>query len=185
MYSKQRIEQVTSGAFSKEQLQTLRTNAIAKGGNDELVEACDKALAQIARTKGKGKDGPDHVVAERRSGFAIMVSGLNNSGSIADERLLPLAAAVSKYSSVKDVAVLKTQIRFYYKGHHMVCGVAAKGGYFIGVLNEQKITDTTLRAWEEIGPIGSGIYFSTKYINVVITRLDDVPRVLGATTFVV
>ena len=183
--NKQRIEKIEAGALSREQLTTLRSNAIAKGGNEDLVAACDRALAQIARSKGKGQNGPDHVVAEKRPGYSIMASGMDSTGKVTDERLVPIAEAISKHSSVDDVAILKTQIRFYFKGHHMVCGVAAKGGYFIGVLNEQKLTDATVKAWEGIGPIGTGTYFNTKYLNVVVPRLEDLASALASTNFAV
>jgi hypothetical protein len=179
------VERVTDGELTTEELKTLRLNVISKGGNDNLIAAIDAQLVRLSHSRRGRKNGADYTVAERRGGhYSVMASALDERGQLRDPKLLPVAEAFGGHPSVEDVAILKTQIRFYYKGRHMICGYAAKGGYWVVVLNDTKVSDSTIEAWSEIGKIIRGKYFSNNSVGVEFADLTDVSRVLSATRFV-
>lgn len=179
------LGRITSGELTDKQLKTLRTNAVAKGGHEDVVQACDAELTRRSRSGGaRQRNSPDHVAAERRNGYSIMVSAMTADGQLRKPELVPLAETICLQALVDDVAILKTQVRFYYRGHHMVSATVRKGGFWIGVLNESKLTDPSVEAWEAIGTVDRGQFFSTNYLNLSFQSLDDITRVLEATQFV-
>jgi hypothetical protein len=181
--SEKLLAKIESDTFSVAELKTLKTNALARTGHEEIVKACDEKLAAMARATGKGKEGPDHVVAQERDGYVVMVSATDIEGNVLVPEHQTLAEFLSRIPTVAEVAILKTQLRFYLKHHHMVCGLASPGGYFVGVLDQTKVTDDTLAAWEAVGPISRGTYFSTKYCNVLVQSHSQIVQVLESTTF--
>lgn len=178
------LERVTSGELTREQLKTLRINAENRGGAEQLIAAIDAQLIKLAQAPGAKNTVADHTVAERRVGYAVMASAINKGGSLREPKLVPVAEAFSQHPSVENLAILKTQIRFYYKGQHMVCGYAAKGGYWTAVLNDNKVSESTIEAWGQLGRITRSKYFANNSIAVEFADLVDVPRVMNATQFV-
>lgn len=178
------LEEVRSGKLTSQQLERMRVNAGSKGGTEELVTAIDAELVKLAKA-GKGKKGSaDHTVAERRGRYVLMASAVDGEGRVLDPMLVPVAEAFSQHTSVQDLAVLKTQIRFYLKGRHMICAYAAKGGYWVGVVDETKVTDSTVQAWGQIGKVTRGKYYDNNSVILEFTDLADVPRALEATQFI-
>ena len=92
------IGKINSGDYSRHQLETLRKNAIAKGGAPEVVSACEAMLETLPRPRkgraGKAKD----KIAEQRNGFVIMRSAYDNSGELIKPELVSVAKELSENS---------------------------------------------------------------------------------------
>ena len=178
------LDNIANGKYGRKELETLLKNATKKGGHEDVIEACNLALAAMPKKASSGsRANPAGAIAEEKDGYAIMVSAYGKTGELLKPELMPIAKELAMHALVEDVAIMKTQIRLYLKGRHMTAGVASKGGYWFGLLDETKITDTTIELWEGIGEINRGIYFDTKYVNVRFDDLSDLHTAIDMVSF--
>jgi len=85
------IEKINSGGFSRQQLETLRKNAIAKGGAPEVVSACESMLATLPKPRKGGAGKMKDEIAETRNGFVVMRSAYGSSGKLIKPELVAVA----------------------------------------------------------------------------------------------
>ncbi len=101
-----------------------------------------------------------------------MHSALSEDGSLLKPELLLVADELVTNQLVSNINVLKTQLNLYYKGRHFTAGCKAKSTIFwVGILDETKITDSTVKTWAKLGKLSTGTYFNTKYIAVEVEEL--------------
>jgi len=178
------LARVLSGKLNRRELEAFRKNTLKIDNADEVIDACDEMLAKLPRSRtGKSKKESNDI-AEKGDGYVIMSSAYNEDGKLRRPELVDVAKEIARYPLVNDVAILKTQIRFYYKGRHMTAGCHTDSKYFrIGILDESKIMDSTIEAWKKIGEVKSGDYFTTRYINVSVKTLAELHNVLENVSF--
>ena len=49
------LERVKSGKLSRQQLESLRKNALRIGDAEDVVEACDQMLSKLPKPRGRGE----------------------------------------------------------------------------------------------------------------------------------
>lgn len=180
---KRKVEQVRSGTYSRQQLENLRSNA-GRLGVEEVVSACDEMLAKLPKSRGRPAGADiDHEVVERRSGYSIMRSAYDDNSKLLKPHLVPVAEELARDPHVSDVAVLKSEIRLYFKGRHLVAGCRPKKQkYYLSCLNETKITDSTVDCWKSIGDVSRAKYFTGYY---VLVEVKEITQLLAALQYIV
>jgi hypothetical protein len=175
---KKKVELVRSGTYSRQQLENLRENA-GRLGATEVVSACDEMLAKLPKLRARTtRADRDQEVVESRSGFAIMRSAYDDQGELLKPRLVPVAEELARDPHVSDVAILKSEIRLYFRGRHLVAGCRPKKQkYYLSCLNETKLTDSTIECWKRIGGVSKAKYFSGFY---VLVEVEEIPQLLEA-----
>jgi hypothetical protein len=179
-----KIEQIRSGNYSRQELETWRENASARGA-PEVVSACDEMLAKLPQPRGRRSAADhDHEVVESRVGYTIMRSAFGDDGNMRMPYLVPVAEELAKISNVSDVSILKTEIRLYFKGRHFTAGYRPKKKvYWLGCLNETKITDGTVKCWRSIGNVSRAKYFDTYYVVVELPEITQLHQALQCVGF--
>lgn len=178
------IEKVNSGKLTRKELENLRKNAIAKGGAEVVVSACDTMLATLPKPRSGGGSKPSTEVAEKRSGYNIMSSALDSGGNLIKPELIEVAEELATYNLVTDISVLKTQIKLYYKGRHFTSGCKPnKSVFWVSCLDETKITDQSVECWKKLGNIVGGTYFATRYVAVEVNELHKLHAAFECVAF--
>ena len=178
------IEKIESGKLSRKELETLLKNATVKGGAEDVIAACKAMIDRLPKTRsGKSKRSSGEI-SEKRNGYNIMASAIDEKGNLYSPELIELAEFHAKNNLVTDISVLKTQIKLYYKGRHFTSGVRVKKGIFwVSCLDETKITDSTVESWRDIGEIGGGTYFSTRYVTIDVDDLNKLNTAFECVVF--
>ncbi|WP_156152863.1 hypothetical protein [Aeromonas sp. L_1B5_3] len=177
------IEKINSGKLTRKELENLRKNAIAKGGANVVVSACESMLAILPRPRSGGSK-PSSEVAEKRSGYNIMSSALDSSGNLIKPELIEVAEELATYNLVTDISVLKTQIKLYYKGRHFTAGCKPnKSVFWISCLDETKISDQSIECWKKLGNIVGGTYFATRYVTIEVNELHKLHTAFECVAF--
>jgi len=141
---------VKSGKLTRNELENLRKNALRIGGAEQVVEACDQILSKLPLAKKGGIRKTSSTIAESKNGYNIMSSAFDTNGKLLKPELLSVADELVTNPFVKDISVLKTQLKLYYKGRHFTAGCISKGPTFwVTILDETKVTDSTIKAWEK------------------------------------
>ncbi len=180
------IEKINSEKFTRQQLENLRKNVIAKGGTGakKVVSACESQLAALPKSRKGGGGKSKDTVAETKNGFVIMQSAFNSTGHLLKPELVEVAKELSSNTLVTDVAILKSQIKLYYKGRHFTSGRRPnKEIYWLSCLDETKITDRSVDCWKQLGNVVRGKYFATHYVAVVVEELDELHTALNCVAF--
>ena len=163
----------------------MKKNAIRIGGAHEVVDACDEMLAQLPKSSSrKGRKGSIDPVIEKE-GYFVTKAAYAENGELKKPELIPIVGELVSNPMATDITILKTQIKYYYKGRHMTTGSNTKGSnFYVGILDETKLTDSTINAWKKLGDIKRGTYFSTKYVAVELVELSSLHKALECVRFV-
>ena len=179
------LDNITSEKYSRKELETLIKNAINKGGYEDIIEACEIELSKLKKKAPSGKKGrASDIVVEKKDGYSIMASAYLENGELRKPELMAVAKIISEHPQAQDVAIMKTQIRLYYKGRHMVSGIKSNETYWYGLLDETKITDSTIERWKTVGTVNTGKYFDTNYVNVQFKDSSDFHAVMDAVSYI-
>ena len=116
------VEKVNSGNLSRKELENLLKNAIAKGGAELVVIACEQMLAKLPKARTGGAKKASYEIAEKRNGYNIMSSAYDSLGKLIKPELVDVAEELATNNLVTDISILKTQIKLYYKGRHFTSG---------------------------------------------------------------
>jgi hypothetical protein len=179
------LSKVNSGKLNQQQLENMKKNAIRIGGADEVVSACDEMLARLPKSGGGkgGNRGSGPVIG--KEGYSVSAAAYDDNGELKKPELMPIVSELVINQMATDITILKTQIKYYYKGRHMTAGSNTKGrNYYVGILDETKLMDSTIDVWEKLGDIKRGTYFSTKYVVVELVKYDDLHKALACVKFV-
>ncbi len=66
----------------------------------------------------------------------------------------------------------------------MTAGSNTKGEtYYVGILDETKLLDSTVDAWSNLGNVKRGTYFSTNYVVVELIDYSDLHKALECVKF--
>jgi hypothetical protein len=139
-----------------------------------------------AKQSGGRRSGTerDNEVAESRPGYNIMRSARGDDGNLRMPYLIPVAEELAKNSHVSEIAILKSEMRFYFKGRHLVAGYRPKKKVcYLSCLNEVKITDGTVECWKGIGNVSRAKYFDTYYVVVELTDITQLHQALQCVDF--
>lgn len=177
------IDNVVNGKYSKKELETLIKNATNKGGHEDIIAACKQELINVSKKPSTVSKRKNSNVAEEKDGYSIMRSAYTKEGDLRHPELIQLAKLISDHPFAQNVAIMKTQIRLYYKDRHMISGIKSNGIFWFGLLDETKITDSTVDQWSHIGTINKGKYFETNYINVQFSDIDQLYKVIDLVLF--
>ena len=102
------IEKVKSGKLTRKELENLRKNAIARGGAEVVVSACDTMLATLPKPRsGGGARKAAEDIAEKRSGYNIMSSAYDAAGRLKKPELIEVAEELASYKLVTDISGLQ------------------------------------------------------------------------------
>jgi hypothetical protein len=89
-----------------------------------------------------------------------MASAYDADKNLFSPELIEIAEFHAQSNLIKDISVLKTQIKLYYKGRHFTSGTRAKKGVFwISCLDETKITDLTVENWKNLEKLVVALMF--------------------------
>jgi len=177
------IDNVVNGKYSKKELETLIKNAINKGGHEDIIAVCKQELINVSKKSPSGNKRKRSDVVEEKDGYSIMRSAYTKEGYLLHPELMQLAKIISDHPFAQDVAIMKTQIRLYYKDRHMISGIKSNGVFWFGLLDETKITDYTIDQWNHIGTINKGKYFGTNYVNVQFSDIEHLYKVMDLVLF--
>ncbi len=178
------LDNVVNGKYNRKELETLIKNATNKGGHEDVIDACQKELSKLRNKSRSGNRGKrSGVVVEEKDGYSIMASAYTESGELRHPELMPLAKIISDHPLAQDVAIMKTQVRLYYRGRHMISGIKSNGIIWYGVLDETKITDSAIDQWSNIGVIKKGKYFDTNYVNVQFSDIGSIHKAMDLVSF--
>jgi hypothetical protein len=179
------LSKVKSGKLDQKQLENIKKNASLIGGADEVVNACVEMLARLPKSGGaKGGNRGSGPVIEKE-GYSVSAAAYDDNGELKKPELMPIVSELVINQMATGIIILKTMIKYYYKGRHMTAGSNTKGrNYYVGILDETKLMDSTIDAWEKLGDIKRGTYFSTKYVAVELVNYDDMHKALDCVKFV-
>ena len=65
----------------------------------------------------------------------------------------------------------------------MISGIKSNGIIWFGLLDETKISDSTIERWSNIGAINKGKYFATNYVNVQFSDIGLINEVMDLVSF--
>jgi hypothetical protein len=95
-----------------------------------------------------------------------------------------VAEELARDPHVSEVAILKSEIRLYFKGRHLVAGCRPrKQKYYLSCLNETKLTDATIECWKGIGDVSRAKYFAGYYVLVEVKEIAQLPEALQCIAF--
>ena len=141
-------------------------------------------LSKLPKPRSGGGKRVTGEILEKRDGYNIMTSAYDTENNLLRPELIEVAEFYASNNLIKDITVRKTQITLYYKGRHFTSGVNTKKGLFwVSVLDETKITDSTVENWKKIGGVVGGIYFSTRYVTVEVDELNKLNTAFDCVVF--
>ncbi len=178
------LSSINSGKLNQQQLENMRKNAIRIGGAEEVVSACDEMLSQLRKSSGSKVGKKSNRLLTEKEGYTIDSLAFDANGELRKPELMPIVSELVINQLATDITVLKTQIKYYYRGRHMTAGSNTKGEtYYVGILDETKLSDSTVGAWSSLGKIKRGTYFSTNYVVVELTDYSDLHKALECVKF--
>ncbi|WP_218871140.1 hypothetical protein [Chitinibacter bivalviorum] len=169
------LEKIKSDKFTKHELENIICNANSKGRID-LLEAAKIALAKYDKSNRP-------KIIKKMDGYYITDVACDNNGNVLNPKLIEIATALVDCPFVDEIAILKTEVRFYLKGRHMLAGVAGVNLFRVGLLDENKIKDSTIERWKEVGVIVKGQYFDATYVDVHFSSLAQITKAIGSVEF--
>jgi hypothetical protein len=178
------LEGINAGLFNRRELENLRTNALAKGRYPEIVDACSEQLERMPARK-RGGSSPSATIIEVRKKVAITADAIGPAGTLRIPELMHVAEMIAECPFVRDVSILKSQVRFYLRERHMIAGKSpGNKGYWAGVLDEKKLKDSTVLAWGQMATLARGTYFATNYLDAHVADLEQLRGLIGVAEFV-
>lgn len=169
------LEKIQSGKYSKQELENIISNATAKG----RIELLDAAKIELSKQDKSTKP----KIIKKIDGYFITDVACNSNGDLITPKLIDIARELVGHPSIEDIAILKTEVRFYFKGRHMLSGIESSDKFRVGILDETKITDSTITRWGEIGTVVKGQYFDGTYVDVHFYPLTQLTKAIDMVTF--
>lgn len=175
------LNSIKSGKLDQQQLESMRKNAMRIGGAEEVVTACDEMLSQLPKSSGnkRGKK-----ILTEKDGYSVDSEAYDENGELRKPELMPVVKELVMNQMVTDITILKTLIKYDYRGRSMTAGSNTKGkNYYVGILDETKLLDSTVDSWSNLGEIKRGQYFSTNYVVVELVDHSDLHKALEYVKF--